>query len=70
MPRRRSRRGTADDTSAVVVCPYCSEEVEIYVDPDTAGSFVQDCEVCCHPWQLSVERDEDGALHVGVMRAQ
>jgi hypothetical protein len=32
--------------------------------------MVQDCDVCCRPWQLFVERDEDGRLYVGVERAQ
>ena len=37
-----------------VTCPYCGEQVEIYVEPDVRGSFVQDCEVCCNPWNVSV----------------
>lgn len=54
-----------------VTCPYCFESMETWVDPATSGSFVQDCEVCCQPWQVFVERDEDGALaHVDVDRAQ
>jgi hypothetical protein len=42
-----------------VECPYCGEEVEIYVEPDVRGSFVQDCEVCCNPWLVRVVRDDD-----------
>ena len=38
----------------VVTCPYCGEQVEIYVEPDTRGTFVQDCEVCCNPWRVRV----------------
>jgi hypothetical protein len=37
-----------------VTCPYCGEQVEIYVEPDVSGSFVQDCEVCCNPWRVRV----------------
>ena len=37
-----------DDTYQVT-CPYCGELVEVYVEPDVRGSFVQDCEVCCNP---------------------
>ncbi len=37
-----------------VTCPYCGEEVEIYVEADVRGTFVQDCEVCCNPWRLRV----------------
>jgi hypothetical protein len=45
--------------SFLVTCPYCGEEVEIYLEPDVKGSFVQDCEVCCNPWRVSVTRDGD-----------
>jgi Cysteine-rich CPXCG len=38
----------------VVTCPYCGEAVEIYIEPDVKGSFVQDCEVCCNPWRVRV----------------
>lgn len=51
-------------------CPYCFEWVMIYISPDTWGSLVQDCEVCCHPWQLEVRRNETGSLQVDVSRAQ
>lgn len=38
----------------VVVCPYCGENVEIYLEADVTGTLVQDCEVCCNPWLLRV----------------
>ena len=44
----------------LVVCPYCGEQVEIYVEPDVKGSFVQDCEVCCNPWLLQVDGEDEG----------
>ena len=54
-----------------VRCPYCYESLELWVDPDTRGAFVQDCDVCCRPWQVYVERDmQTGALNVSVQRAQ
>jgi hypothetical protein len=43
-------------------CPYCGEEVDLDID-DTGGSrqaYVQDCPVCCQPWQVEVRRDRDG----------
>jgi hypothetical protein len=52
----------------IVCCPYCGEEVEIYVEPDTRGTFVQDCEVCCNPWRLRVTVD-DGERYVDIARA-
>ena len=51
-----------------VVCPYCGEEVEIYLEPDIRGGLVQDCEVCCKPWHLRVVADA-GERRVEVTRA-
>jgi hypothetical protein len=45
-----------------LTCPYCGEPVELDVD-EAGGSrqaFVQDCPVCCQPWQVDVSRDRDG----------
>jgi len=38
----------------LVTCPYCGEHVEIFIEEDVRGSFVQDCEVCCNPWRVRV----------------
>ena len=57
----------SDDTQ-LVTCPYCGEQIEIYVELDVRGSYVQDCEVCCNPWRVRVTR-QDGELSVDVGRA-
>lgn len=56
-----------DDTH-LVTCPYCGEEIEIYVEQDVRGSYIQDCEVCCNPWMVRVTREDD-ELYVVVGRA-
>jgi hypothetical protein len=56
------------DETTVVTCPYCGEAIELYVEADARGSFVQDCEVCCNPWLVRVEID-DGERYVSVGRA-
>jgi transposase-like protein len=45
-----------------VVCPYCGEPAELDVDAGGASrqSYVQDCPVCCQPWEVEVTRDRDG----------
>ena len=54
------------DDYFVVTCPYCGEDIEIYLEPDVTGSFVQDCEVCCNPWRVRVVgRGEDRHVDVG-----
>ncbi len=51
--------------AATVVCPYCGEPVEIALDPGSGSSqdYVEDCEICCQPWQVSV-RYVDGEASV------
>ncbi len=51
-----------------VHCPYCGERVEIYLEADIEGSLVQDCEVCCNPWQVFVW-NQDGKRQLSVTRA-
>ena len=53
---------------SVVQCPYCFESVELVLDPETSGAFVQDCDVCCNPWQVEVARGADGLPLVRVER--
>ncbi|MEP6691172.1 MAG: CPXCG motif-containing cysteine-rich protein [Gemmatimonadaceae bacterium] len=57
--------GTAD-TSATVQCPYCGEPCELSIDPGSgaAQEYVEDCQVCCQPWRVSVHYDADGTAHV------
>lgn len=53
------------DDAILVVCPYCGEEVEISVEEDVTGTFVQDCEVCCNPWRVRVRgRGENRTIDV------
>ena len=57
----RPRRGEhMDDEQFGVTCPYCGEDLEIYIEPDVRGQFVQDCEICCNPWLVRVTRGPDG----------
>jgi hypothetical protein len=60
--------GTAD-LAAMVECPYCGESIEITLDPGGGGAqdYVEDCEVCCQPWQVSVRYDHEGHAMVSVL---
>ena len=43
-------------------CPYCWQIISILIDPSVESqSYVEDCEVCCHPIQFNY-RAEDGVL--------
>lgn len=52
-----------------VQCPWCFEQVEIAIDPQTEGQLVRDCEICCRPWDVRVLRGRNGSLQVRVTRS-
>lgn len=46
-----------------LACPYCWERYETQVDLSAGScSYVEDCQVCCQPIQLSCEIDDEGRL--------
>jgi hypothetical protein len=54
-------------------CPYCGEPAEVDLDAgslpgDNGDELVQDCSVCCRPWRVLVEVDEDLAPRVTLLR--
>lgn len=63
---------SATNETFAVTCPYCGEPIELYVETDVRGRFVQDCDVCCRPWlvevrgdgeerEVAVRREDDGS---------
>ncbi|TVP79723.1 MAG: CPXCG motif-containing cysteine-rich protein [Gemmatimonadales bacterium] len=59
------------EAQGFVHCPWCGEEVEIVLDPGGAAvqEYIEDCEVCCRPWQLVVRWDGHGHPSVEAGRA-
>ena len=55
-------------TDAEVTCPYCGETVTLALDPHggMAQEYVEDCPVCCRPWQVQVSYDDEGTVEVSV----
>lgn len=56
------------ETGASVRCPYCGEFNEISLDPGSGSEqeYVEDCQVCCRPWRVTVRYTPDGAAEVSV----
>jgi hypothetical protein len=51
-------------------CPYCGESVSVWVDEGGGRrqSYVEDCPVCCRPWQVEVLEDGEGGAEVSLGR--
>jgi hypothetical protein len=50
-----------------MICPYCAEPIEIYVDPGGGEhqDYIEDCSVCCRPIRfISTWQDEAGEYAV------
>ena len=53
--------------TVVVRCPYCGESVELVIDCSLeTQSYIEDCEVCCRPIDISVTVGSDAELSVMV----
>ena len=58
----------AADLEAEVACPHCGETIVIGLDPGSGAEqeYVEDCQVCCRPWRVTVRYGPDGRAHVAV----
>ena len=58
------------DTSLVdSSCPYCGEPVQLVIDDGLAAEeqdYIEDCQVCCRPMQVSLRFGGDGSLEVSL----
>jgi hypothetical protein len=54
------------ETEVVVVCPHCGESNELGLDPGGGPlqEYVEDCQVCCRPWRVTVRYGPDGSADV------
>lgn len=48
-------------------CPYCGESIEVLLDCSVEHQqYIEDCQVCCRPIEISVTVDQDGEPYVSV----
>lgn len=54
------------DEEGEAACPWCGEPVTLLLDPGGAATqqYVEDCSVCCRPWDVQVTWDADGRAWV------
>ncbi len=47
----------------VFQCPFCWQNISMLLDASAFyQSYVEDCEVCCQPIEVTMDFDEDGEL--------
>ncbi|BDD00427.1 CPXCG motif-containing cysteine-rich protein [Persicobacter psychrovividus] len=53
------------------ICPYCLAEISVLVDPSVeAQRYIEDCEVCCRPIEISVSIHEGEVEHFNAEPSQ
>jgi Cysteine-rich CPXCG len=55
-----------------IQCPHCGEPMDTLVDVSAGErTYIEDCEVCCRPIEMTIELADEGSLaHVRVRQAQ
>ena len=52
-------------------CPYCFAPISMLLDPSVpAQTYVEDCEVCCHPIEVRYTADGEAVTSVEVERLE
>ncbi len=48
-------------------CPFCGESISLLLDLSAgAQSYIEDCQVCCQPMQITIEADAVEQLQMRV----
>lgn len=52
-------------------CPYCGEQISMVLDLSVKRqSYVEDCEVCCNPIEISYVAEEEELVSFGAKRLE
>jgi hypothetical protein len=50
-----------------VTCPFCGQSFELLIDTQLRSQrFITDCEVCCRPFEVTVECEDGEILSLDV----
>jgi len=39
-------------------CPYCWQQISMLLDASVSQTYIEDCEVCCNPIQISTQFED------------
>jgi transcription elongation factor Elf1 len=58
------------EISQTIQCPFCGQSFDLVVDTSApTQQFTTDCEVCCRPFEVAVERELGEVLSLEVRGA-
>lgn len=57
-------RNCDEPREQTLTCPYCWQEITMLIEPtEEQQQYVEDCEVCCNPIEVTFGRDAGGELN-------
>jgi transcription elongation factor Elf1 len=52
-------------------CPYCGEQISMVLDLSVRRqTYVEDCEVCCNPIEVTYAANEDAVSNFSVQKLE
>ena len=55
------------EVTETISCPFCGQSFELAIDTSVASQrFVTDCEICCRPFNVTVECEIGEVLSIGI----
>jgi transcription elongation factor Elf1 len=52
-------------------CPFCGEEISMVLDlSGRRQTYVEDCEVCCNPLEITYTVEDDALIHFEAKRLE
>jgi transcription elongation factor Elf1 len=53
------------------ICPYCGQEISMVLDLSAATqTYIEDCEVCCKPVEISFDVEDGEPVHFNARAIQ
>jgi len=51
-----------------ITCPYCGQNITVLIDStDLDQTYIEDCQVCCQPINISVYQNTQGELTISAI---
>jgi len=44
-------------------CPHCWEEISMLLDRSVSQTYIEDCEVCCNPIEITVKFEAESLIN-------
>ena len=59
------------ESESFLTCPYCGQQISMLLEElYGAQTYIEDCEVCCNPIQISYEVKDGAVVRLEAIKAQ